>query len=405
MIAPAPTVGSLGRLLSELGRRSSQVLFTTILVQAGAFVLLATSALVLSTQQFASLSLIVATTILSSAMLDLGLSTTTTRQFGKTRDDAVFSAAFAVRLALVPMACIGGTLLWLSAASELGLGIILGAFLNVWNGARATDQARQDYDSFLRSSIAFAILRIVAGIAVIALHPEPVLIAVAIYAIPLAAAHWSRSARLLTRSFSTRLAWSWDMTRYSAYVYLAGISFAALPYAVQLIMSANKSEMATATYGVILTFSGALNLVFFSLRSVLLPMMLAADGHLERALWSRRGLLATTGLLASLILVALLLAAAVQFLYGSKFPDIVPSFLVSFIGNAATATIGLYSLSVHTRGVPELNVAISLLRLASLLIMSIFVPPSLLEVVSYVAVTMVGTELLLALLLARKIPR
>jgi hypothetical protein len=293
--------------------------------------------------------------------------------------------------------------LWLLTARELGLGLILGALMNVWNGARATDQARQDYRSFLRSNIAFALLRLTAGLAAVVLRPEPVLIAVAIYAIPLVAACWSSSTRLLTGSVSARFAWTWGMARYSAYVYVSAMSFVALPYAPQLMLLSGNNKLTIATYGVILTFSGAINLIFFSLRSVLLPMMLTSDGRLERALWSRGGLVYIAGLLASLVVVGFVLAVVVQFLYGSKYPEIVPSFLVSFIGYATTATIGLYSLSVHTRGIPELNAAVSLLRLASLFLMSVFVPPSLLAVVSYVAVAMVSCELLLALLLARKI--
>ncbi|WP_439603099.1 hypothetical protein [Devosia sp.] len=400
----ARPLGSLGRLLAEIGHRSSQVFFTTVLIQAATFVLLATSALVLPTEQSAALSLIVATTMLSSAVLDFGLSTTTTRHFGKTRDDGIFSAAFAVRLALVPIACIACALLWLSGAKEVGLGLGLGALQNVWNGARATDQARQDYESFLRSSIAFAIIRMAAGLTAVVLMPVPVAIAVAMYALPLLATYWSSSARLPRRG-STPFAWNRGLTRYSAYVYVAGMSFVALPYAPQLILSSGNNDATMATYGVILTFSGAINLIFFSLRSVLLPMMLSADGRLEHALWSRRGLVATTCLFASLVVVGIVLAVGMQFLYAGKYPNILPSFLVSFVGYAATATIGLYSLSIHTKGLPELNAAVSVLRLASLFLMSILIPPSLLAVVSYVAVAMVSSELILALLLARRMTR
>jgi MFS family permease len=405
MSPKTPTAITLGRLISELGRRSGQVLVTTVLIQAGTFLLLATSALVLSRSQFASLSLIVATTILSSAIFDLGLSTTTTRQFGKTRNEAIFSTAFAIRLAFFPFACIAGAALFAAGLPDLGLGLALGALQNIWNGARATDQARQDYDSFLRSSIAFAMLRAAAGLAAVMLMPEPVLIAVAIYAIPLFATYWSSSARLLTKWASLPFAWDWGLTRYSAYVYVAAMSFVALPYAPQLILSSGQNEVTIATYGVILTFSGAINLIFFSLRSVLLPMMLSSDGRLENALWSRRGLLATTGVFATMAIVGVALSVVVQLIYAGKYPDIVPSFLVSFLGYAATATIGLYSLSVHTRGVPELNAAVSLLRLSALFLMTIFVPPSLLAMVSYVAVAMVSSELLLTLLLAQRMAR
>jgi hypothetical protein len=181
---------------------------------------------------------------------------TTTAQFGKTRDEGVFATALAVRLALVPIACIIGASLWLSEARELGLGILLGALLNLWNGARATDQARQDHESFLRTSIAFAALRLVAGLIAILFHPEPMAIAAAIYAIPLVATFWSNSYRLLTRSFSVRLTWNWRMTRYSTYVYVAGMSFVALPYAPQLILSSGGNEVTISTYGIILTFAG-----------------------------------------------------------------------------------------------------------------------------------------------------
>ena len=405
MTTPAPSALSMDRLLADVGRRSTQVFLTSALIQAGTFVVLAAAALLLPTSEFASLSLIVATTVLSGALFDLGLSTTTTRQFGITRDEGVFAMPLAIRLLLVPVAGAVGLLLWQSGLREIGLGVLLGALQNIWVGSRAADQARQDYGSFLRSSIAFATLRLAAGLAVIILRPEPILIAVALYAVPLVAALWSRSSRSLGRLLAARPAWDWGMIRYSAFVYVAALSFVALPYAPQLAMAATHDEASIATYGVILTFAGAINLIFFSLRSVLLPMMLSTGGRLERELWSRRGAVAVGGLFVALVVVALVLATAVQAVYGGKYPDILPSFLISFVGYAATATIGLYSLSVHTRGVPELNAGVSLLRLAALGLISVLVPPSLLAVVCSVAATMVGSELLLALLLARRISR
>jgi hypothetical protein len=88
--------------------------------------------------------------------------------------------------------------------------------------------------------------------------------------------------------------------------------------------------------------------------------------------------------------------------YGDKFPGIGLAFLIFYAGSSATSMIGLYSLSVHTQGVPHLSMAINVVKLVVVAILLTAVGHSLLSVVTITAVAMVVGELLLMGTLQRR---
>lgn len=83
---------------------SGSTLAATLAVQVSTFIILLLSAQVLSTEQFARLSLIVAVSMMSSAFFELGLNVTATKVFGESRDPGVFGVTMRIRLGLVLVA-------------------------------------------------------------------------------------------------------------------------------------------------------------------------------------------------------------------------------------------------------------------------------------------------------------
>src|SRR5271157_1031228 len=188
--------------ISVVARQTAVTFLATLAIQATTFAILALAALAMPKEAFARLSLIVAAAMLANALFELGLNLTSTKMYGETRDEGYLRAAFAVRLACLPAGTLLGLAVWRAGAADAGLGIALGAVLNLWNGLRAADQARQDYCSFARSSLAFAVLRAATGFTALYLTRNPVWTAVATYALPVVAGVASRSVRLAAGDFA-----------------------------------------------------------------------------------------------------------------------------------------------------------------------------------------------------------
>ena len=391
-------------LLREVAQHTALVFASTLAIQATTFIILASAALVLPTDGFAQLSLIVAATMLATGLFELGLNLTSTKMYGDTRDEGFLRTAFLIRLLCAPVGFLLGLAVALGwGAMEIGLGIGLGAALNLWNGVRASDQAREDYRSFVTASLSFAALRGLAGLGTLYATRDPVLTAIAIYALPIAGAAFSTSARYAGEAFTGPRRPVGDMLRYGTHVYLSALAFIAIPYAPQFVIASRLDAAAVGTYGLILIFTGPISLLVYSLRSVLLPKMLGDGSRLEDMMWSRRGFFAIVGLLGALIAGGALLGYGLEIFYAHKFPEIRSAFTVFFIGFAATAMIGLYSLTVHTLGMPQLSAVIGLAKFAILLVLLALTGFTLSEVIVSTTLVMVaGETALVALLGARR---
>lgn len=388
---------------SGLLSQTTVTFLSTLFVQAATFVVLSISALKMPTSAFADLSIITASAMMSAALLELGISITATKWYRETLDEDVLASALIVRIAIVPIAlAISTTIGSFFGMKEIALGIALGAVLNIWNGGRSADQARQDYRSFSRKSLIFATIRLTAGLATLFLVGNPMLVAVAIYALPTLAG-LTLARRLPNWSWAS-ISRSWDAARYALFVYIASVTFIALQYVPQFVSHARMDEGSVATYGIALTFASPVSLLVYSLRSVLLPRMIGKHTGIESFLWSRRGRFVVFATLLTMLAAGYLGSLILEFLYGGKYPDIAIIFVVFFAGYSATATIGIYSLSLHTVGVPRLGALVGLIRLTVLTITLLFTR-SLLDVVVATAVVMVASEVMLVALLARVRPR
>lgn len=380
-------------MMREIASHTAITFISTLAIQLTTFAILALAALMLPIADFARLSIIVASVMLASALFELGLNITSTKMYGDTRDEGYLRAAFAMRLLLIPVGAALGAAVALSGLTDIGAGIALAAPLNLWNGVRATDQARQDYASFIRSSIVFAVMRGTAGLLALLIIAEPLPIAFAVYALPVAASALSASARLARQAFSAPWPQLSHAYRYAGYVYLNAVTFIAVPYVPQFFVAARLDATAVGTYGLILTFSGPIALVVNSVYNVLLPKMLTPELKVEALLWSRRGFAIIGALWLALMAGGGFFLLAMDQFYSAKFPDLLPLFVLFFSGFSASTLIGIYTLSVHTQGVPKLNAFVNVVRLIILTIAIYWLGQSLSAIVAIMVVVLLLGQL------------
>ena len=387
--------------LNEFASHATITLLSTLAVQFSTFAVVAVSAIVLPLSEFARLSLITATVMLSNALFELGLNITSTKLYGDTRDERYLGLALLIRLMLVPVGIVIGVSVAFCGLPDVGLGIGLGAALNVWNGVRATDQAKQDYVSYARSSLTFTLIRMIGGGVAIATVRDASLIAIATYAVPVVASFTSGSKQLVKRSMAGPQPNVTSIFSYGVYVYITAASFMAVPYVPQFFAALRLSAADVGTYGLILTFVGPVSLVVYSLRSVLLPKMLGHRSRFESWLWSLPGFLVITGAAVLMSIAGVVVGLCLSMIFADKFPSLLFPFAIFFGGYSATAAIGFYSLSVHTQGRPKVAAVLGLMKLALLMLVLQLYGSSLVEIVSIVASVMLGFEILLVLMLAR----
>lgn len=349
-------------------KQTGATTIATLAIQMVTFALLALAPFLLSTDTFARLSIAVAITMMANTFFEFGLNLASTKYYGETSEDGPFLAAFRLRLACIPFALLLWALAWIAKlAPEVGAGIFAGAVLNLWNGLRATDQARQDYWSFAKTSILYALLRFALGSAALLWTRDPVVVVLAAYAVPVLAGMASSSWPLVTGVFHKKVPPLGPMLRYSSYVYLNALVFVAIPYVPQLLIAKRLDTVATGAYGLIITFTAPIALLAYSLRSVLLPKMLGQDRRIEDRLWSARGV-AVVGVLSVVgIFVGILIGLVLEQVYGSRYPEIFSNFAIYFACFSATATVGIYSLSIHTLSIPHFALWTSVAKVIALL--------------------------------------
>lgn len=397
------TDSTTSRLFLSFVAHTSATFLSTLAVQASTFLVLAVAALLLPVSEFSRLSIIVATTMVSTALLDLGLNVTSTKRYGDTGDVRYLALAFAVRVLLIPLAGLAGYVLMKVGAAELGLGVVLGGALNVWNGARSMDQAVENYRSLALSSIVFALVRAGAGLWAVMQLRDSIAVAIAIYAVPLAVSLLSASTRLAIGALSRKLPDMSGAARYAAYVYLNALTFIAVPYVPQFFISARLGDATIGTYGILLTFTAPVALVVNSIYNVLLPKALRSGSVYENALWSWRGLAAIVAMTASAIACGFVISIVLDNVYSVNYPDIRWTFFVYFVGFSVSTIFGIYTISVHTQGVPQVNMYVNVIRLVALVVGLKLASTDLMSVVQItVTVMLAGQVAMVGWLAARR---
>jgi O-antigen/teichoic acid export membrane protein len=395
-VAALKSLRADGNGFGHIARDTSQVLFSTISIQVATFAILALAGRYLPIVEFSRLSLIVATTMLATTVFDLGLGITATKFFGETRDDSYLRTAFGVWLLLLPVGATVSVLIWFVVGrKDLAVGLALGCALNIWNGVRVADIARQDLSSFTRASLYFAAIRLVAGISALLVSQDAVIVAVCIFLLPIVVTPFSASFLYITTSVSGARKPILQLLKYTSLVQLGALAFVATPYVPQYVIAAHFSAIDVGTYGLIMTFTAPIGLITSSLRSVLLPRMLGPNSVIENRLWSWSGILVVFGLCVLFLAGGVVVGIFVDYIYAARFPGIQNAFVVFYSGFCLTAVIGLYSLSVHTQSVPHYNMIVNLSKLLGLLVLLRFFGHSLMSIVAITSVTMVVAEVLL----------
>jgi O-antigen/teichoic acid export membrane protein len=385
--------------LRALADQAAIVFMSSLAVQAATFLVVALSGLLLSTEEFARLSIITASATLATLALEFGLNVTMIKKFGESSKDEYLLAPLAVRLLIAPVAATAGVALGIAGAEEIGLGVFLGAALNFWNGARATNQAQQDYTSYARSSIQFGVVRVLAGLATLVATRDALIIAIAIYAVPVVVIAVPSALRLSKKAFASLSRPSSASAGYAAQIYINQLAFSALPYAPLFFIEARLPTADVARYGLTLAFLAPVTLAITSLRAAVLPKLVAPGSSLEEWLWSRKAVLTMLGLGALLLLAGMGAAIVVEAIYHTRYPGIWAPFLTLFFATAATGLVGLYGLSVHTQNAPHLLVIVNVARLSVLIPMIAGLGTSLTAIAQITGAVMVAGEIALLLLL------
>jgi O-antigen/teichoic acid export membrane protein len=405
--AGADLFGTSMSLARDIFRQTTTTAATTLMVQLSTFAILAAAPLLLPSEAFAELSVIVASTMLANAFFDFGLSLTTTKFYGANRDGTYFFAAFRIRLLCLPLAAVALVLLAeLTSLGTVGFGILNGAFLNLWNGVRATDQARQDYRSFTRISMIFASLRLVCGASALIALRDPVAIGLGLFVLPTVALFKSSSWQYVAGAIRNGGQGLARMLRYTFYVYINALVFIGIPYISQFVVAGRFDAVATGTYGLVITFTAPVSLVIYSLRAVMLPKMLGRNLGVEDVIWSGRGARGIAVIALLLCLGGVIIGLGLEQVYGSQFPEIRHSFTVFFFGFSVTAAVGIYSLSVHTLGLPQVAMWVAFGKAVAMAALLTLFGATLGEVIAITSFVMVLGELVLvALLFHAKVKR
>ena len=381
--------------------QASIVLFSSVFVQAVTFGVQSLSAALLPVPAFAELSLIVAAAMVSVAFFDLGLGLSVTKKYCESLDEGYLRMSFFVWSLLIPVgAAIGVLVAEVIGDRNIGIGIAIGAVLNLWNGVRSVDQARQDYRSFLHSNLAFGTVRLIAGLTALYLSQSPAVVSLCIYAAPLVVLPLTASSfRFALEAFRKPRHSLADIAGYSLPVYLNAICFVALPFLPQFFVSARLGPIEAGTYGVILTFTAPTTLVINTIYNVLLPKFLDGRSRLEQRLWGTEGAILMIAATACIFLVGAIGGYFLSHLYGHRFPEIGPLFALYFVGYSISAILGIYTLSVHTLGVPTLAMVVHSVKLLATLSMLFAFGSNLRTIIALTVTMMIAGQCVVILFL------
>lgn len=344
-------------------RALSHILTSGLAINVTTFAVLALAPLRLDTAAFAHLSLSVAGIFFGSTLLDLGLSTSTVRQFAKTKDPAYLSLSLYSRALLVVVLWpIGLALLAHSDHQELGTVLLGASSLNFWNGLRAADQARERYIEFGRSNFLFAATRLIAGATALA-SGHWIAVSLALFVVPIALIVMVKAPSILRLMRHNPASKVEATIGYAKFVYLSALTYNAVVYLPQAVAAARLDAIAVGTLGVALTFVGPVSLVNNALRMFLLPKVSSGNVTPRSSQPSnRRAWL----LLSSVVMVSALIALisiGAHILYGHQFPT--AGIAVALLVGCYTfsSLIGLLNMRVHTLGKPEVEAYVNLVRL------------------------------------------
>lgn len=379
----------------------ARILGSGLAVNISTFVVLAIAPIALSTESFATLTLVVAGILFGATLLDLGLSTTTVRQFAATKDERIIGTTLRTRLAVLAAAtAVAIAAFFIPGSTPFATAALGAGFLNVWSGLRSIDLAREDHATFADANLAMSAARIVCG-GVALLSRSWLWVAVALFVIPVMVVAAVRT-RTLARDLSMG---DFESLRtllgYSAFVYVSALAYNACVYLPQAMAAAHLDDIAVGSLGIASTLVAPLILVNAALRAMLLSRI-SAGGTLTDELGLRPGIASALGVIAVIaILFGVVIVA--QFVYGSRFPDIGLVTGAILAGYIVILPLGLINMAVHRIGRPQFEAAVNVARLLGSLPMLWLAASSTIMLAAAAALLLIVGEIALYLVIRRAI--
>lgn len=262
----------------------------------------------------------------------------------------------------------------------------------------------QQFRAFARSSLIFALFRLLITLPLLFVLGDALSAAIGLYLAPLVALLFIVGGWRDVLSGSAGKIKIAEVFSYAKFVYPNSLLFIVLPYFPQLYIDDRLSSEAAASYGLIVAFSGPVGLLIYSLRATLLPKLFG-EGALERQLWSAKGFFLLSFGWVLLLVIGVVFAELIDYLYGERLEGIRAVFLVYFAGVSLTGILGIYGLSVHTLGIPQVGLYVNGLRVVALVFGLMHFGFNLMGVVLLVSIIMAVGELVLVFLVYRRMRR
>ena len=338
-----------------------RILGSGLAVNVSTFVVLALAPIALGTESFATLTLVVAGTLFGVTLLDAGLYTTTIRQFAATKDARIIGGALRIRFSML---AVSATVALLAFSTHdlvaFSIAALCAGFLNVWNGLRSIDLAREDHAAFARANFAMSAARLAFGPLAL-LTGSWLWVSIALFVVPVLVVGAVRARGLVRDLAVGRLRVLGALLGYSTPVYLSALAYGACTYLPQAIAAARLDDIAVGSLGVALMLATPLILANAALRAMLLPRI-SAGGRLSDELGLRPG----GKLILAAVAIVLVLSGVVigsQLVYGFRFPDIGLISGAILMGYVAAIPFALASMTVHRIGRPGIEAIVNMARL------------------------------------------
>jgi O-antigen/teichoic acid export membrane protein len=378
-----------------------KVLGSNLAVNLSSFLVLALAARILSVEEFAKLSLIVASSLLGSGVLDLGINVGAVKKYAETKDGRFLATLVGLKLA-VSAGCLGlFTVCYGIGVPSFWLIILVSAAsVNLWTGARALEQARLQFSRLAQANVLFAALRIILGIMGLAAG-NAITLALAFFVGPplaMAAYKWRGTAALIER-------FDWgpalEVLRYAVPAYISATLYGISIYYPQFVVAQRLDATAVSTFGVLLTYLGPLALFNGSTRFYLLPRVVGKDLKRVDVLGNQRAMALIGGTLVLGLLAIAGGAVLVEKIYGTNYPGVGFPFWIYISLYLVISYLGFFNLDVHRMGKIAAEAQVNAARLAVLVAVLWLFGDNLRSIVVFSGLTMLAGEWVLFVFIGR----
>jgi O-antigen/teichoic acid export membrane protein len=376
-------------------RETAYVFLSNLAVNVATFATLALAPFFMSPDGFASLSLVVALAFLGTVVLDLGLNIGVVKKYAERKEAGFLSALLVTKGGFMGLSLLAAPLLFAGEQGAIvGVSVLAAAALNWWSGTRALEQARQDFVRFARSNAWFAALRLGLGAAALPTQDWR-LVALAVLVAPalvLAVVEVGRLRPYLARPPGPIVR---ELRDYSAFTYLSSLFYNTVLYLPQLVVSRRLGAVEVGTFGLILLLLGPLSLINMSIRTYVLPRIVAGEITQGSLLADRRVRIGVLAITLALLIGVAIAAIALDALYGSRFPELSRLFAVYSGIYVLIAVIGPFNMEIHRLGAAWAEAAVNGLRLAVLALVLYAFGTTLARIVTLSVLVILAGEIVL----------